>query len=57
MKSKKKKKKKQPNNNKYNKTEIVTDTENKQVVAREEGVGGGKKYVREIRHTNFTVAK
>ena len=31
---------------KYNKRGIVTDTENKQVVAKGEGIGGGKKQVR-----------
>ena len=39
--------------NKHNKTETVIDTDNKQVVARGESVGAGKKEMRAIKRNNF----
>ena len=41
--------KKQKKMSKHNKTEAVMDTENKQVVARREGMGGGEKQMSEIK--------
>ena len=41
--------------NKYNKTKTVIDTERKQAVGRTEGVGGGKKQVKEIKKYKLPV--
>ena len=43
--------------NKHNKTETVIDTQKKQGVGRQEGVGGGQKSVRKIKRHKLPGAK